>query len=205
VKVSEEMERALLAYFVSDNSDERPFQSLATIFEMVKRPGQWRETFFRDIDGVDDKMHLKVILDQMVIDGLLQIDWAVPDSYRVTEEGAYESVLGIDGLVPHRPSIEPIEFDSENWTGARMISISAKAWHNVKTAAFELQTKAQSTNFHSEFDKQDIQELANALVAICLMANPELPLIDKITSHPKFQTYTALFVFVATIRGALGI
>ena len=206
--LSDQMERALLDYFAKDDGDERTFQSLTTIYETVSRPAHWRESFFSDLEGVVDKDQLKVVLDQLVIDGLLQKDWgkdSYEPSYRATEEGIYESVLGLDGYLQQRPSIKPIEFNPDDWTGPQSMLIDAKVWSTVKETALALQLKCRTTNFRSEEDQKDIQNMADALVSLCNMAEPDPTLIDIITAHPKFKAYAGLAVFVATIRGALGI
>ncbi len=206
--ISEQMERALLDFFAKDDGDERTFQSLTTVYDKISRPAQWRESFFSDIEGVVDKKELETVLDQMVIDGLLQRDWrddTFEPSYRATEEGIYESVLGLDGYVLQQPSIKPVEFDASSWTGPQSILIDLKTWLQVKKTVIELQVQCRATNFQSEQDRQDIQALADALASVCKMAEPDPTLIDMITANPKFKAYAALAVFVATIRGALGI
>ncbi len=92
MNLSDEIEQKLLSYFANDDSNA--FQSLTTIFEKMTRPSKWRESFFSDIDEIDDKEQVRTILDQMVIDGLLQSNWGSRDyegSYRLTSQGTYEA------------------------------------------------------------------------------------------------------------------
>ena len=95
MSLSDEMKQALLDYFAKGDSNARSFQSLTTIFEKVIRSTRWRDTFFNDIEGVDDEEHLRTILDQMVIDGQLERDWGERDY-----EGSYRAVkdVGINHL-----------------------------------------------------------------------------------------------------------
>jgi len=37
------------------------------------------------------------------------------------------------------------------------------------------------------------------------MAQPEVSLIERIISHPKFKIYAGFVAAIATIRGALGV
>jgi hypothetical protein len=233
VSLSNEMEQTLLSYFANDDSNA--FQSLTTIFEKMTRPSQWRESFFSDIDEIDDKEQLRTILDQMVIDGLLQTNWGGRDyegSYRATDQGRYEAAFDGGPLIqtgetrltdgsdlptdflndpqprdsdPPYPGrvVEP--HDSTTWTGSQFVLVNATVIVKIKAVALELQAAAYSLNFRSDADRDDIQGLVDALVAITRMAEPEVNVIQRILASPKFKTYTSLFGIIATFRGAVGI
>jgi len=152
VNLSERVERALLQYFARDADDEREFQSLSSVHLAFEPPLEWREYHWSDVDAFYDKENLKAILDQMVMDGLLQVDWAnaeIEPSYRVTEQGAYEAVFGLDRYVPSEPTIEPIEVDAIDWTGSRLIYLDNAKWTEVKLAARDIQEATRRINFES--------------------------------------------------------
>jgi archaellum biogenesis ATPase FlaH len=75
----------------------------------------------------------------------------------------------------------------------------------IRVVAGQLQVASQRVNFQNKSDEEDVKGLCDALVGLCKMAQPEISIIDQITSHPKFKHYAALLAFLATIRGALGL
>ncbi len=95
--------------------------------------------------------------------------------------------------------------DSTNWTGRHLVLTDAKVIAQLKTSAVQLRDRIQKTNFESDADRQDLNQLAEALVSVVEMAEPDLSIIERILAHPKFKIYKGLTVFVATIRGAIGI
>lgn len=100
---------------------------------------------------------------------------------------------------------DPKSFDSAMWTGPRLTLTDEKVVQRIKVLSSELRDRIYSTRFENNADSQDLKGLADALVGVCSMAEPELSIIARILSHPKFQISAALVGAVATIRGALGI
>lgn len=98
-----------------------------------------------------------------------------------------------------------IAIDSSTWTGTQFVLTDAKVIKSVKDTAVELRNTIYSMHFPSNSETENLQKLADALVAICEMAEPEVSIIDRILASPKFKAYARLVVLVATIRGALGI
>jgi len=113
-----------------------------------------------------------------------------PDAFSVRNDEPTD-----DGLRSH---------DSKTWTGKRLVLVDAELISRIAGNAHQLRNAVHAIEFQSNSDSQDLKGLADALVAVCEMAEPELSIIDQITSHPKFKTYATLVVFVATIRSALG-
>jgi predicted transcriptional regulator len=144
----------------------------------------------------------RMILDQLILKGyVISPKRGVRDRYEITMEG----IRYFGNMMEESSSVEGGKVDSATWTGSvEYVQIEGRAWLNIKNAIFDLKARVEITNFRNEDDRRDIEGLANALVAISEMAEPDLTLIDRITSHPKFRIYGALFVFVETIRGALG-
>jgi hypothetical protein len=201
----QELEDALMAYLARDDADEPKFQSLTTIFELLPESKQLTEEQYDD-DEIEDKERLRAALDQLVHDGMVQSHWGKRDyeaSYRISRDGFYQSVIGPEGIVPVYD--EPATADSSDWTGGKLIYIDHRVLSKIRTTAAELRAVARTTNFRSQADKEDVEGLCDALVGLCEMAEPDISLIQQVTSHPKFKAYTAFFVFLATIRGALGI
>ena len=98
-----------------------------------------------------------------------------------------------------------LAIDSSFWTGPRMILTDQRVVREISALSKELRNRVYATRFESNVDSQDLKSLTDALVAICDMAEPELTVIARILSHPKFQLTASLVAAVATIRGALGI
>jgi hypothetical protein len=207
VTVSESMERIVLKYFAIDDGEGRRFQTFKEIAQGLNSQTAWRELFVEEKGVPPEPSALKEILDHMVIDALLQTDWANPasDTYRITDHGLYESVVGLDALIEIEPSIEPVRVDAETWTGSRLIHIDSGQWTQIRITARHLQTVSRAINYQSEGDQKDVQGMADALVALCEMAEPDVSLIERILTHPKFRIYAAFVGGIATIRGALGI
>ncbi|MGQ7829011.1 hypothetical protein [Altererythrobacter sp. Z27] len=98
-----------------------------------------------------------------------------------------------------------LSIDSTTWTGKRLVLADAAVLSTVRLQADQLRERIYSTRFESNVDSQDLKSLADALVAVCAMAEPELGIIERILAHPKFAYTATLAAAVATIRGALGI
>lgn len=97
------------------------------------------------------------------------------------------------------------KFDSEKWTGGKLVLTDAKVIREVRSQAAILRDRIYETRFESNSDSHDLKSLADALVSISQMAEPDLMILDRILSHPKFQMTAMLIAAVATIRGAAGI
>jgi hypothetical protein len=206
----EEIEKALLEYFAQSESAARGYQSLTTVLELIDRPKEWQSSFFDRVQGRVDKRRLRVILDEMVEDGLLEVRASDSDFepfYRATDQGIYEASYPMGNLVEEHDENEDgsVVRDSIDWTGSRLIHVDNEVLLKIKLTSKKLQAAAHRVNYKSEADRSDVTGLADALAALCEMAEPELTIIEAITAHPKFKMYAALMVFVATIRGALGI
>lgn len=204
---SERLEKALLQYFAQRDDEGRRFQTLAEISAGFSRPPFWVDEFSSDLGGLQDQSALKAVLERMVVDALLQHDWADSgsDSYRITDHGLYESAVGFDAFVEVEPSIEPVRVDAESWTGTRLIYVDSGQWKSIRIVARQIQTASRDINYESEEDQRDVQGLADALVALCEMAEPDVGLIERLLSHPKFRISAVIVSGIATLRGALGI
>ena len=222
-------EAAVLAYLSTDNEDEYgPSRSLTTIFNKVVGPSVPRADSFDEDDELHMKMELEAKLNQMVADGLLNSSWGERDveaSYRITDQGIYEAsgfdvlaaetgdplltengdFIEIENPTPASSDLEPVRVKSEDWTGKELVLTDAKVIREIRIKAQELQKVVHSIQFESNSDSQDVKALADALVTICSMAEPELTIIDQILSHPKFKLTAGLMAAVATIRGVLSI
>lgn len=95
--------------------------------------------------------------------------------------------------------------DSKNWTGQRLVLVDSETISRVKEMAIELKSTVYSMRFESNSESANLKGLADALVAVCEMAEPEVTIIDRILASPKFKAYSGLVALVATIRGAVGI
>jgi hypothetical protein len=95
--------------------------------------------------------------------------------------------------------------DSSAWTGKQFKLVDAKIIAEVKKSAEQLRDVVHATRFESNSDSQNLKCLADALVAVCSMAEPEVTIIERILASPKFQAYAGLATLIATIRGVLGI
>ena len=156
------------------------------------------------------------VLSRMEMDGLLyEVDHKKSGlHYRLTEQ-AYDQLPAGEGLrrelsaneVEPRSdgSVMPLSVDARSWTGRRLVLTDEAIIRDIRTKAEALRAKVYATTFTSNSDSQDLKRLCDALVSVSEMAEPDMSIIDRILRHPKFRHYEALFVAVATIRGALGI
>lgn len=106
---------------------------------------------------------------------------------------------------PSEASTNVLETDSSNWTGKQFVLVDAKVIATVQKTARELHTTIYAMRFESNEESFNLKGLADALVAICEMAEPDVTIIDRILASPKFKAYASLLALVATIRGAIGI
>ena len=135
------------------------------------------------------------------------------DGYHITEEGInylrntelfYKIV--IDGQRDESIIVDrPVVVSSTRWTGAQFVLVDRSILQNVRTIANDLHSVVHSMHFTSNSESQDLKALTDALLAICSMAEPEVTILDRILSSPKFKVYAKLFAMVAAIRGAIGI
>ena len=94
--------------------------------------------------------------------------------------------------------------DSTKWTGAQFVLVDVAVIADIKTKADSLRQAVYALHLTSNSETEDLQKLADALVLICSMTEPEVSIIDRITASPKFKAYAGLIGIIATIRGALG-
>lgn len=95
--------------------------------------------------------------------------------------------------------------ESALWTGKQYILVDVKVIAEVRRAARQLHDAVHSMHFESNADSMDLKGLVDALISICEMAEPEVSIIDRILSSPKFKAYSTLIAIIATVRGAAGI
>lgn len=202
------LQDAILRYLAQDDSDEPVFQPLTTIYDEFPA----RLTLITSVPeyerGYEDKDKLRAALDQLVADGMLERRLEESNhetSYRITQDGIYEATIGAENLVTVDGTKKFASTDSLSWTGSKLTYVDLAVLSKIRETARQLQIATRMANFKSQSDKEDIQGLCDALLGLCEMAEPEVDLIDKITSHPKFKHYAAFFVLLATIRGALGL
>ena len=100
-------EQAVLKYLSSIKDDEYgPFLSLTTLFENVVGSSLPHVDAYDEEDEIESKETLRVLLDQMVFDGLLVSRWGERDyeaNYRIADQGGYEA-SGFDQLASDLPS-----------------------------------------------------------------------------------------------------
>ncbi len=222
-------EDALMFYFAKDDWAARGAQPAGSIFDQISKGGR-ASFFFESVEIPNSKEELKDVLDQLVEEGLLGKRYGSSDSpmYFVTDQGVYEAagfeviaaetgepILTENGeFIELESRVTPASrlasqksssVDTEDWTGPQFVLTDAKVIRQIRIQANELRTLVHSIHFESNSDSHDLKALADALVAVCSMAEPELSIIERILAHPKFKCTAALVAAVATIRGALGI
>jgi hypothetical protein len=150
---------------------------------------------------------IEAAVENLVSDGLVDTYEAksiANTPFRLSSQGQYElsgfSQLVLEGFDQPRDT-----HDAEAWTGPRHVLSDAKKLRELRIYAQDLYLRVQTINFRTEADRIDIQRLAEALLALCQMVEPDLNLLEKLTAHPKFKAYASVAVCIATIRGALGI
>ncbi len=95
--------------------------------------------------------------------------------------------------------------DSTQWTGAQFTIVDTKVLREVRDGTQRLKLAVYGINFQNDAECADLKGLVDALEAVVQMAEPEIGIIQRILASPKFKTYSSLFGFVATIRGAIGL
>jgi hypothetical protein len=202
VKLSELAETALLQYFTADHDDDREFQSLSTVHLSFEPPTEWREHHWTDVAAFDDKENLKAILDQMVLDGLLQRDWAdseIEPSYRATEQGEYEAVFGLDGYIPSGSSLEPIQVDTTDWTGLAK-AVSPENLKIIREHSKALQIAIMQSDADIE-TKNDACKRVEAVITLLDAPNVPWREVVSLLNHP---TVTAFLAAVSLIQFIIG-
>jgi hypothetical protein len=114
----------------------------------------------------------------------------------------YDAGTGFDDSQSEVPAVK---HDSSEWTGTQFVLVDAKVIAAVRDSASALRQAVYSLHLPSNSDTDDLQKLADALLKICEMTEPDVSIIDRITASPKFRAIASLMVLVATIRGAAGI
>ncbi len=202
------MEQMLLGFFANFESNKPAFQSLTTIYEKVSRPAQWRESFFSDFEGVDDKEHLRTILDRMVMDGLLNRDWGAREyegAYRITDQGVYEASGFNDYVVEVPPNVlltessetpmtkdgQFIELEDEAadvgpyssaWTGLPKAGVlSEEAADRLKSALAVVNSALEKSGATNE-EKAQARAFALAIHALADAPEPPADLIWELVS-----------------------
>ena len=94
---------------------------------------------------------------------------------------------------------------SKRWTGTQFVLVDGEILTQIRAEVKHLHHTIHAMHIENNADSQDLKGLADALLAVCTMAEPEVTLLDRILASPKFRTYSALFGIVAMIRGAIGI
>lgn len=150
-----------------------------------------------------------------VTEGIPELDLVAPKyHFLLTSEGVDEGLQLISNYMRFANEHEEndrissnadYKVDSSAWTGPPLVLMDAQKLREVRLLARSLQVRSREVNYISEADRLDIQNLADALVSVSGMIEPDLDLLHQIACHPKFKTYAAIAVCVATIRGALGI
>jgi hypothetical protein len=103
-------------------------------------------------------------------------------------------------IIANAPTI-----DSSSWTGTQFVLVDAYVIAKVLKSAQLLHDAVFALHLPSNSETEDLQKLADALIAVCSMTEPEVSIIDRILASPKFKTYVGLLAIIATIRGAMGI
>ena len=197
----EETEQAVLKYLSSASDDEYgPFRSLTTLFEKVVGPSVPHTDSYDVEDEIESKEALRVVLDQMVSDGLLESRWGERDyeaNYRVTDQGSYEAAE-FDQLVVDRPlnalltesgdpmvtesgdflvledaaEAEPTSVDSSTWTGLTTTIVDAR---NAKAISNLIGKALDSLSASQAGNFENMQATAYLKAARELLDAPEPP------------------------------
>jgi hypothetical protein len=204
----EALEQALLQYFVHDEWAARGYQPMSSIIGQLGSPAGRAHDYVKHIDLPSRDEFVRTI-EQMANDGLLDMRVEADGvlAYAASEHGIYEASIGrvlvLDEASETAPS--PAQVDSRKWTGGRLVLTDEIVIARVRDLAGQLRDKVHQTSFEKNSDSHDLKSLADALVSVVAMTEPELTIIERILNHPKFKLSATLIAAVATIRGALGI
>jgi hypothetical protein len=227
--VKEQTEQAVLQYLNDDAKETLRFQSLTTIFEKVVKPGQPRADAYDFDDEIESKEELRVLLDQLVQDGLLESSRGERDyeaSYRLTEQGVYEA-SGFDQLVAETPrnailteagetlmtedghfiimenGIEdaPPEtsVDSHDWTGIAAKIDAAKLAEVQNQVSALLLTIDQSAC--DDRTRKNARKHAEAIVALLEAPDPPWKVIVELLNNPVFTAFLNTATVLSLIFG----
>jgi hypothetical protein len=205
---AQRLQEAALAYLAENDSDEPDFQSLTTIYEKLPARLALLTSVPEYERGLEDKEKLHVALNRLVSNGLAERRWVeerYDPSYRLTQDGYYQASIGATALVADPTQETSSGIDPVAWTGTQLTHVDSGVLAHIRMQCGELRTLVYEMNYRSAEDQRDLQRLADALVALCDMAQPDISLIVRLLAHPKFKIYATLFAAAATIRGALGI
>ena len=157
----------------------------------------------------ENKGDFSQILDLLFFNKLMDADSKQNGQF----EGYFVTELGIDVLrhpdkfVLNKGELNrraPDRVDATAWTGKKLILTDERAIIEVRQLSSELRERIYQTRFESNSDSQDLKSLADALVSVCAMAEPDLSPMERILAHPKFKLYATLTAGIAAIRGAIG-
>ena len=210
----------LLRHFMNDEWAARGSQSLDSIFDQVGRPSGWRKSYFDRLTTPIEKGALSAILERMAKDGLLTARKSEQDhqmyyeaAHDILNHPRYDYIyprVANQGLKVEVESVSNVNQDnftvqSTRWTGTQFVLVDGGVLEQVRCKAQELHQVIHAMHFPSNSESQDVKGLADALIAICSMAEPEVTLLDRLLASPKFKAYASLLGIVALIRGAIGI
>jgi hypothetical protein len=209
----EAAEQAVLKYLQNGNDDDyRAFRSLTTLFEKVMKPTIPIDGGYEEDNEIDTKEELRVLLDGMVEDGLLEVQMGERDyerSYKLTEEGNYEA-SGFDQFVvddePQAPiSTASFAFDSSTWTGieARLATdpVITKAIKQHIRQIDELVEKSGLTNA----ERAKAKAITVALVSLIDSPEPEWKAIVQLLTSPTLTALLNVAQIVGLIFNMMGI
>jgi hypothetical protein len=221
-------EKAVLDLLSSSSGEEdEAYLSLTTIFEKVApRLAPHVDSYDFD-DDLRSKESLRVTLDDMVADGLLESRWGERDyeaSYRITDQGQYEA-SGFDALfaeVPHNvlttesgeplltedgdflivqdaPTAPLIEVDTTDWTGLAK-AVSPQQLLTIKDHSRALQIAIMQ----SDADIQTKTDACKRVEAVLLLLEaPNVPWREVVAllNHPSVTAFLAAVSLIQFIIG----
>ncbi|WP_156255885.1 hypothetical protein [Sandarakinorhabdus oryzae] len=203
--------QAVLAYLVHLDDGAPEYHSLTTIYEKIfsdKENLFWSED---DLNVIDTKEEIRVVLDQMVLDGLLDGNMGERDyetSYKLTDQGIYEGA-GFGALITkytedapleqNEESVPLIEFDSVDWTGL--------ATRITEDQFLEICDKTKALRVaivQSDVDYRTQQNALGRVKAIEeLLQTPDCPwrIVVELLSNPAFSSFMSALSIMQFILG----
>ncbi|WP_242095610.1 hypothetical protein [Sphingomonas sp. CROZ-RG-20F-R02-07] len=219
--IEAQLEDAILAYLSRDDPGAGTFESLTTIYEKLPEAQRLASDLDESDRGIDDKEQVRAAVDQLVIDGMVESRLGERDyenSYRITDQGAYEAAFPGGTLVTHSDGTtfsdnssyrispasdrqEPMSFDSAAWTGLSRTIVDAKnarAISNLIDKALDILPSTGAAN-------SEIMQAAAYLKAareLALAPQPPSELIWQLISKAAdvlglFGLFYAIFVQAA--------
>lgn len=154
----------------------------------------------------DENVWVPTQEEKRAIDEALGVSYPQQEASIMADQLAPVQAIGTTEKEPRLPlNPNSQEIESDKWTGKQHILIDAKAISQVKDLASKLHVEIHNMHFTSNSDSHNLKGLADALVAVCSMAEPEITILDRILASPKFKAYAGIAALIATIRGVLGI